>query len=120
MDLGWLDVCLRVADVRQSRAFYEELGFRRVEGEDGEGWAVVVNGEARIGLYEARHMGDQAFNLNFRGGNVVDIAKGLAEAGHRFEKPLSVSESGGASVTARDPDGHILFFDSSPSEVKKL
>jgi len=58
MDLGWLDVCLRFEDVRVSREFYEGLGFRLVEGADKEGWAVVVNGDARIGLFARQYMED--------------------------------------------------------------
>jgi hypothetical protein len=37
MELGWCDVCLKVASTKLSREFYEKMGFRRVEGEDSEG-----------------------------------------------------------------------------------
>ena len=33
MDLGWCDVCLNVQDVAVTRAFYEKLGFRVVDGD---------------------------------------------------------------------------------------
>ena len=119
MDLGWLDVCLRVADVAVSRAYYEGLGFRPVEGDDAQGWAVMVNGEARIGLYEAVHMEGDAFSLNFRGGDVVAIAADLKAKGYAFHKDLHLSNQGGASARLMDPDGHAIFFDCAPGESKK-
>ena len=118
MDLGWLDVCLRVTDVRVSRTFYEELGFRQVEGEDEEGWAVVVNGEARLGLFEPKYMSQQV-TLNFRGGNIRAISDELTQRGFRFVEEPKVNEDGSGSAILRDPDGHTLFFDTAPGETKK-
>ena len=117
MELGWLDICLRVEAVAQSRPFYEALGFRRVEGADEEGWAVMVNVAARIGLYEAKHMPDAPFCLNFRGGDVVRTSKVLENLGIEFQKPLVVTDSGGASATCLDPDGYTIFFDTLPGET---
>ena len=120
MELGWLDVCLRVKDVSASRRFYEGLGFRRVEGDDAEGWAVVVNGDARIGLFSPRYMTDSAFSLNFRGGDVSAIAAELRKRGYQFSSGPSIGAEGGASATLKDPDGHVIFFDSAPGETKKV
>lgn len=120
MDLGWLDVCLRVQDVRISRPFYEKLGFVRVEGEDLEGWAVMVSGEARIGLFEARYMGERNFTLNFRGGDIRAIAEVLAAQGLAFTKDPSFGAEGGGSATLVDPDRHEIFFDAAPGEVRKI
>jgi lactoylglutathione lyase len=117
MDLGWLDVCLRVANVQRSRAFYEGLGFRRVEGEDDEGWAVVVNGNARIGLFEASFMND-AYSLNFRGGNMQANVSELKNRGYGFESEPVVKPDGSGSARLRDPDGNLVFLDCAPGEVK--
>lgn len=119
MDIGWLDVCLRVKDVRASREFYEGLGFHRVEGDEAEGWAVVVSGEARIGLYEPKHMEGDGFCLNFRGGNVRAITDDLKNRSYAFAKELYESSEGGASARLKDPDGHTIFFDTAPGETKK-
>lgn len=119
MDLGWLDVCLRVTKVRDSREFYEGLGLHRVAGDDDEGWAVMVQGEARIGLYEAPHMEGDPLCLSFRGGDVAAIARDLEARGYEFASPLFVSPQGGASAKLRDPDGHMIFFDCAPGETKK-
>ena len=118
MELGWLDVCLRVENVRISRTFYQELGFRRVEGEDEEGWAVVVNGEARLGLFEPKYMSQQV-TLNFRGGDVGAITSELSRRGFEFVEEPKSSPDGSGSAVLRDPDGHTIFFDTAPGETKK-
>ncbi len=120
MNLGWLDVCLRVADVRTSRAFYERLGFHRVEGDDAEGWAVVVHGEARLGLFQPEFMETGPFSLNFRGGDVAAIAQALEAQGCPFDQPLRISPQGGASARLRDPDGYPIFLDAAPGETKPV
>lgn len=118
VEFGWLDVCLRVEDVKASRDFYERLGFRRVEGEDEEGWAVVVKGDARLGLFEPKYMSQQV-TLNFRGGNVGQITEELTRRGFRFVEEPKTSSDGSGSAVLRDPDGHTLFFDTAPGETKK-
>lgn len=118
MELGWLDVCLRVEDVRVSRTFYQELGFRRVEGEDEEGWAVVVNGEARLGLFEPKYMSQQV-TLNFRGGDISVITETLKGRGFEFVEEPQTGPKGSGSAILKDPDGHTLFFDTAPGETKK-
>jgi lactoylglutathione lyase len=119
MDLGWCDVCLTVSSAGQSRQFYEGLGFRRVEGDDADGWAVVTNGEVRLGLYEKAHMGEDRFSLNFRGGDVQAIAGELQAKGYVFASGPDQTKSGACSARLRDPDDHLLFFDTAPGETKK-
>ncbi len=118
MNLGWCDECLKVKNAAASRTFYADLGFHRVEGEDDEGWAVVTNGDQRLGLYEERHMGTDAFTLNFRGGDVAGIAQNLAAKGYTFKSGPTLIDGGG-SATLLDPDGYAIFFDTAPGEVKK-
>ena len=120
MDLGWLDVCMRVDDVQATRAFYEGLGFRRVEGDDSEGWAVVINGDSRLGLFEASFMDDDAFSLNFRGGSMSANVAELKSQGYKFESDPVVKPDGSGSAKLRDPDGNLVFLDCAPGEIKKL
>lgn len=94
--------------------FYADLGFWRVEGKDAEGWAVITNGEARLGLYESEHMGDNLFTLNFRGGDVPAIVENLTSQGHVLEM------QGESSATLLDPDGYALFFGTAPGETKRV
>jgi len=117
MDIGQCDFCLRVNSVTVSRNFYEDLGFRRVEGDDEEGWAVVVNNTTRLGLFEAQYM-EAPFTLNFRGGNIEKIATALTAKGHTFVKPPRLLENGSGSTTLVDPDGNRLFFDTAPGDIQ--
>lgn len=109
---------MRVKSAAVSRAFYADLGFWRVEGSDDEGWSVLSNGDTRIGLFEPQYMSEDAFSLNFRGGDVMRIAQELASKGHRFSKEAKVGKTGGASASLRDPDGYAIFLDCAPGEVR--
>jgi len=120
MDLGWCDVCLKVASAKASREFYELLGFRRVEGKDEEGWAVITNDDLRLGLYEQQHAGEDTLTLNFRGGDVQANCEELKAKGLSFEMGPKEGKSGGWSATLRDPDGYNVFFDTAPGETKKV
>ena len=111
MNIGRLDVCLRVNDVGNSEAFYEKLGFQRAEGNPEEGWSVVSDGQARIGLFEAQYM-DSDFSLNFRDGDILSIVSELSGKGITLDKPLRGSPDKGYSATLRDPDGYVIFLDS--------
>lgn len=117
MNLGWCDVCLRVADVRASRGFYEALGFRRVDGNDDEGWAIVIHDAVRLGLYESQHVGEDRLTLNFRGGDVAANAEELRRRGLEMEQGPTPGPSGGWSATLRDPDGYSIFLDTAPGET---
>ncbi len=118
LELGWCDICLRATNVKTSRAFYEKLGFRRVEGIDEEGWAVMTNGDQRLGLYEPQHTGEPGITINFRGGDVLAIAKELQARGLAIEKGPIESEHG-CSAWLRDPDGYSIFLDTGKGETKK-
>ncbi len=118
MDLGWCDVCLRVKSALASREFYADLGFWKVEGDDAEGWAVITNGDQRLGLFEAKFMSGP-FTLNFRGGEVMGIAQHLIERGHAFESGPRAGANGGGTAMLRDPDGCAIVFDTTPGETKK-
>lgn len=117
MDLGWMDVCLRVRDFPTSQRFYEALGFQMVEGEPDSGWEVFVRGQARIGLFVEEFMDDDSFTLNFRGGCIPEI---LAQLGNHQIQPIAppvlIDERAG-SLRVRDPDGHLIFFDTAPGEI---
>ncbi len=117
MNLGWCDVCLKVADVRVSRGFYETLGFRKVDGNDDEGWAIVIHDAVRLGLYESQHVGEDALTLNFRGGDVVANAQELTRRGLVVEKGPTQGAGGGWSAWLRDPDGYSIFLDTGPDET---
>jgi len=118
MNLGWCDVCLRVRDVSTSRAFYEVLGFWRVEGSDEEGWAVMTNGQQRLGLFIREFMATE-FSLNFRGGDIQAICTDLATKGIALTSGPKINEKGGTAGLV-DPDGHAISLDSAVGETMKI
>ena len=113
IQLGRVDICLDVKDVRKSFEFYSKMGFKQVEGNLEEGWAVLVHNNLRLGLYEG-HI--EEMMINFRGGDVFSITKALKEKGFTFEKDVRKEENGGAGATLRDPDGHLIYFNTYPHE----
>ncbi len=71
MNLGAFSVSLTVADLEASRTFYERLGFEVVGGEQDDGWLILRNGFATIGLFHG--MLDKNI-LTFNPGLGQDIA----------------------------------------------
>ncbi len=57
MELGAFSVSLSVSDLGVSKAFYEKLGFVETGG-DGEGYLIMVNGAAIIGLFQGMFEGN--------------------------------------------------------------
>lgn len=118
MELGWLDVCLRVREFGRSREFYERLGFRMVERIPEDGWGVFVRESARIGLYSELYMGSDGHSLNFRGGNVSEVYEQLGLLGVDIQESKVRPGERSGSIKLRDPDGNLIFIDSAPGEVR--
>jgi catechol 2,3-dioxygenase-like lactoylglutathione lyase family enzyme len=118
MKLGRLDLCLRVSSAAKSRAFYEGLGFEHVEGNEEQGWAVVANDEVRLGLFEAKFMDDDAVSLNFRGAHIGNLSADLQAKGYKFASEPKFQEDGTGSARLRDPDGHMIFFDTGETDPR--
>ena len=107
VDLGRFFLCLSVGDVGSSLDFYEKLGFRRVEGEAGQGWAVVELGEFRLGLFK----GKAGRNLlNFLDGSVSRIFSLLRDRGVPVGAEPGVVSGDRAIATVEDPDGNLITF----------
>ncbi|HKZ60517.1 MAG TPA: VOC family protein [Candidatus Thermoplasmatota archaeon] len=112
-DLGRLDICLDVTSLARSAAFYEALGFREVEGNRSEGWAVLARGGVRVGLF---HGFIKSNVLNFRGGDVPAIVRALERAKVEPYEVKFVDRKGAGRASVRDPDGNVIFFDTTPKE----
>lgn len=120
MDLGALSVSLSVKDIAVSRAFYEKLGFDVVGGEQEQGWLILRNGAAMIGLFQGMFDGNiLTFNPGWSGeGEEVDpftdireIQAALLERGIDLVTEADATTSGPASVTLLDPDGNSILID---------
>lgn len=120
MQLGAFSISLPVADVARSEAFYGDLGFERIAGDVAENWLILRNGSAVIGVF-AGHI--PAPMLTFNPGwaadgtaqaqftDIREIQAHLRAAGHDIDSPTDPEAQGPASLTLRDPDGHMLLID---------
>ncbi|WP_397383333.1 VOC family protein [Prosthecobacter sp.] len=109
MKLGNPEISLAVSDIKASLAFYEALGFKRVEGAEAEKWVVVAQSDLRIGLYQG-HV--DANSLTFFGGDIEAIAVKLHEAGFELKQSPETEEDGSSGAKAVDPDGNLIYFNT--------
>ena len=118
-NLGYFSVSLSVSDLAVSQAFYEQLGFEPLGG--GEGWLMMRQGGAMIGLFEGMFEGNI---LTFNPPDVRAVRRRLAERGLETEllhempdgQDPSVAlpaeaDEGPAHIVLEDPDGNAIMFD---------
>ena len=72
--LGWLALCLNVADLERSVAFYEKLDYVRIGGNLSKGWALMGHRCGEIHLFQGHIVTDL---LNFRGADVPATVRRL-------------------------------------------
>lgn len=120
MDLGAFSVSLAVKDLAASRAFYETLGFEAFHGDAAQGWLIMKNGHAVIGLFQGMFERNVlTFNPGWDGNaqpvdpftDVRAIQRRLRDAGVSFDQEADESTSGPASLILTDPDGNPIFID---------
>jgi catechol 2,3-dioxygenase-like lactoylglutathione lyase family enzyme len=116
MNLGRFELCLQVADIERSLGFYTKLGFHPVASGAEHGVVVIRSGDCRIGLRQG-HIAENL--LNFRGGNMAEIAREAKASGLEFEKPPFVGGDGGMGALLRGPHGNAVNFVSHPEEQGK-
>lgn len=119
MELGNFSVSLAVKDIKASKSFYEKLGFVQVFGDVGQGWAIMKNGGAKIGLFQGMFERnaltfnpgwDQDGETDGKAEDVRSIQKRLKDAGIDTGAPIE-GASGPAHFMVTDPDGNPVLFD---------
>jgi catechol 2,3-dioxygenase-like lactoylglutathione lyase family enzyme len=124
MDLGNFTVCLNCADLAATSKFYETVGLVPTMGEPENGWSILTRvdhppkfGErmstTSLSLFQGMIPAD---TLNFRGGNVAEIAATLADRGVDIGDGIQTAPDGGESLFILAPDDHPILFDTSPPE----
>jgi len=116
MDLGEFYPCLNVKNIEQSINFYLKLGFRIIEDHREENWAVLQHNNMALSLYQG-HIKENL--INFRGGDIPAIVTEATENGLAFDQSAEEYADGSWNAEIRDPDGNVIFFDTSPDERKK-
>jgi catechol 2,3-dioxygenase-like lactoylglutathione lyase family enzyme len=120
MAIGAFSVSLAVKDLSASRAFYETLGFHAFHGEAAQGWLIMKNGEAVIGLFQGMF---ERNILTFNPGwdqdaqpidpftDVRELQGRLRAAGLAFDVEADESTTGPANFMITDPDGNPILVD---------
>lgn len=120
MELGAFSVSLAVKDLATSRAFYETLGFSVFHGDADQGWLILKNGNAVIGLFQGMFERniltfnpgwDQAAQPVDPFSDVREIQRRLRTAGVSFDQEADESTTGPASLIVTDPDGNPVLVD---------
>lgn len=120
MELGNFSVSLAVKDIAASRTFYHALGFTEFGGDASQGWLILKNGEATIGLFQG--MFDKnilTFNPGWDGNaaplasftDVRELQRRVKAAGITPVTEADESTTGPASFVVVDPDGNPILFD---------
>ena len=121
LELGTFSLSLSVQDLGASRAFYERLGFAAIAGEASEGWLILAQGEAKVGLFQGMFEGNlMTFNppdvravrdhLQSQGVEVA-LQHAMPETSDPSEAEPAEDASGPAHFLLTDPDGNALLFD---------
>lgn len=114
--LGRLEYCINTKDAKASCEFYQLLGLTVITDGLQDNFAVVgckVPHQFSVGLYQG-HIGSNL--LNFRGGDVFAIAERLAAAGLKLKLGPEKEADGSNGLWLDDPDGHSIYFNTSPGE----
>ncbi len=120
MKLGCFSISLNVKDLKQSKAFYEKIGFEVFAGEEAHNFLIMKNGDTNIGLFQG--MFDKnilTFNPGWdqHAGNVesfVDVRElreQFKSKGIEIVQDAVEGEAGPASFTIIDPDGNPILID---------
>lgn len=112
MHLGTFSLSLAVKDIAASRAFYEKLSFRVIDGNQDEGWLILQSGDTKIGLFQG--MFDQNL-LTFHPADVRSIQAHLKQQGVALIEEAEAGD-GPAHITLVDPDGNPILFDQIPDD----
>ncbi|WP_323764259.1 VOC family protein [Marinovum sp.] len=120
MDLGAFSVSLAVRDLAASRAFYEALGFSPMGGDEAQGYLIMENKGAVIGLFQGmfpRNMltfnpgWDQAAQPVEGFTDVRALQAALKDMGMEIAQATDPDGTGPASFVVIDPDGNPVLVD---------
>ncbi|MBL7764629.1 MAG: VOC family protein [Chitinophagaceae bacterium] len=120
MKLGAFSVSLSVKDLKTSKSFYENLGFKVFAGSLEQNYLIMKNENALIGLFQGMFQGNiltfnPGWDENAQNVEAFDDVRTIQRHLKDKEIPLSseVDErtSGPAGFMFRDPDGNLILID---------
>lgn len=105
-------ISLAVNDIRVSKQFYENLGFKSIDGFGSveEKWLILEHGTFKIGLFQ--DMFEENI-ITFNPEDARSIYGDLKEKGVTFlmESESLSDESGPCHFCIADPDGNQILYD---------
>ena len=107
MQLGTFSMSLNVQDLKVSRAFYEKLGFKVLDGDESQNWLMLENNGTKIGLFQGMFPQNV---MSFNPSDVRSIQSALKADGMTFLQEAD-GDSGPAHATLVDPDGNAILLD---------
>lgn len=116
MDLGSFSLSLAVADLAASERFYEQLGFRRLDG-DGTTWVILRQDAAKIGLFQGLFEGNA---MTFNPPDVRAVQRELKAGGFTLSLEVDEACEGPAHAMLTDPDGNVILFDQLPDASPRM
>jgi catechol 2,3-dioxygenase-like lactoylglutathione lyase family enzyme len=120
MTLGAFSVSLSVNDIKTSKQFYENLGFRVFAGSMEKNYLIMKNENALIGLFQGMFEGniltfnpgwDENANNIEKFDDVREIQRHLKGKGIKLTSEADEKTSGPASIMVTDPDGNVVLID---------
>ena len=120
MKLGVFSVSLSVKDIKESKQFYEYLGFTVFAGDIDNNYLIMKNENSLIGLFQGMFENNI---LTFNPGwdvnankidsfeDVREIQQQLKNKGVKLETEADENTSGPASFVLVDPDGNSILVD---------
>lgn len=120
MKLGAFSISLSVKDLRESKSFYEKLGFRVFRGDLEKNYLIMKNENTLIGLFQGMFEDniltfnpgwDENANELESFDDVRDIQRKLKSKGVEIETELDENSAGPASLVIIDPDGNSILID---------
>jgi catechol 2,3-dioxygenase-like lactoylglutathione lyase family enzyme len=118
--LGAFSLSLTVKDLKTSKDFYENLGFKVFGGGMDKNYLIMKNGTTLIGLFQGMFEGNM---LTFNPGwdenatnlkeydDIRMIQAHLKSKGITIETPVDESTTGPAFFIITDPDGNKILLD---------
>ncbi|HRI01853.1 MAG TPA: VOC family protein [Saprospiraceae bacterium] len=120
MKLGAFSMSLNVKDLKQSKEFYENLGFTVFAGDMAKNYIIMKNGNALIGLFYKMFEGSiMTFNPGWdedahpikEFDDVRKIQSHLKSKNVVLQVQADESTTGPAYIVLNDPDGNVIMLD---------
>ena len=120
MKLGAFSVSLSVKDLKVSKEFYENLGFKVFGGSMEQHYLIMKNENTLIGIFQGMFEGniltfnpgwdENAQNIE-KFDDVREIQKQLKSKNIKLTAEADEKTSGPGYVMLADPDGNVIYID---------